>query len=277
MAEAQSNLTRILGKSFEIETRLSADEVREVIKERQRNRRGSGPKALVIGRLVLLWMPSFGAEAQPQLICRVTAMAQGSRIRGLIGVGMFIGWSVAAAFAGIGIVNLARGDINVLATLAFTLLPLLLFAFGAKSAEPLVRYLRNALDRQADVRSAPTSTTAFANDLTLEIGDTPQRPPHTPQTILDALMHLQEDGDATLFLSRRGAGSLQATPDGAAFMLERRIDGEAGYQRAFRRGSVTEGSDRLTREDALAAFLAYAAGTPLPETIDWRQVAPRPA
>jgi hypothetical protein len=266
-----------LGKSFEIETRLSADEVCEAIKERQRNWRSSGPKALTVGRLILLWMPATGAEAQPQLICRITTTPDGSRIRGLMGFGMFFGWSVAAAFGGIGIVNLARGDINGLTTFALALLWLLLFAFGAKSAEPLVRYLRNALDRHAQVPSAPTSTTAFANDLILEIGDTPQKSPLTPQTILDALMHLQEDGDATLFLSRRGAGSLQATPEGAVFVLERRLEGESGYQRAVRRSSATEASDRLSREDALAAFLAYAAGTPLPETIDWRQVAPRRA
>lgn len=268
------------GKSFQIDTRLTLEDVREAIYERQRNRfePGSGPSSLVVGSLILLWMPSYGLGAQPQLICRVTASAQGSRIRGVMGFGILFAWTLAALFGGAAIFALLMGHITGMSALGAAFFPLLLFAFNdTKSAEPLLRYLRNSLDLHAGALSVSASNAAFTDDLTLEVSDTPHRHPITPQTILDALLHLQEDGDATLFLFRRGAGSLQATPDGTHFTLERRIEGEAGYQRAFRRGGATEASDRLSRHEALAAYLAFAAGAPLPETIGWRQVAPRRA
>lgn len=91
------------------------------------------------------------------------------------------------------------------------------------------------------------------------------------------MLYLQEGGDTALFLFCRGTGSLQAMPEGPDFVLEQRIEGEAGYQRAFRRGAPTEGSHRLSREEALATLLAYAGGEPLPDTTEWRQVAPRRA
>lgn len=137
------------GKGFVIDTSLSVADVREAIYERQRKwfDPGSGPSSLVVGSLILLWMPSYGSGAQPQLICRVTASTQGSRVRGVMGFGILFAWTLAALFGGAAIFALLMGRITGMSALAAAFFVLLLFAFNdTKSAEPLLRYLRNSLD-----------------------------------------------------------------------------------------------------------------------------------
>lgn len=266
------------GKGFQINSPLSIVEVREAIYQRQRNQfdTGYGPGALVVGSLILLWLPSVGYGAQPQLICRVTGTNQSSRISGRMGFGILHVWTIAAVFGGAAFVALLMGRISGISALTAACLPLLLFAFNdTKCAEPLLRYLQNCLDRKSGLLGASVSSAPLSREVALEVGSTARSPPLTTESILDALLHLQETDAATLFLHRRGGGSLQATTHGGDFALERRIEGEAGYQRAYVRRILGEDSDRLSRDEAFAALHAYAAGAPLPDTIEWRRVAPR--
>lgn len=240
----------------------------------------NGARGWIIGPFICLWFSAYDRHG-PMLLGRFERTELGTRIKGRAGSDLngllvlavllpFLAYMLWAVIAGGAATPLLIGKLAV-----FLLLGVVAFWWAHKDrreAEPLVRFLEDALTSSGKTRRAKAAALEMSANFTLEIDGDPIKGAITAEAIHDALLALGES--SFLVLASAPETYIQTACKDAGYILEKR-DGEcARHFIASRQGLASAGVDdaRFTFEELHEAFLAYASGAPTPSFIRWERL-----
>lgn len=273
---------RPFGNRFTLEAPLPPAAVKTIIRSRWKGwfEAKNGARGWIVGPFICLWFSAFDKHG-PMLLGIVSPIARGTQIRGRAGAdlnGLFMFSLVGLLMLGFGAALALRGDREAVSVLLGTgiLIPMaVLFFWWAhterREAEPLVRFLRDCIEREATrQRKEPTYSIAavfelIADDITLP-------GPVTPQAIHDALLDIGT-GDI-LILASAPEDYIQTIGQDGGYRVEKR---SGSAERHFHAQSARSGEDAPTSEildfeEALALFLAHACRIDDPPFVRWTRV-----
>jgi hypothetical protein len=159
------------------------------------------------------------------------------------------------------------------------LMALFLLVFWTKhafrrDAEPLVRFVRDVVTASGRPARAKSATVAVSKALTLDVGGETREGPVTPDAIHDALVGL---GTRDFVILASGPETyIQSASHDGGYVLEMRKGDELKHFQAVRRTGARAAACApeivFTFEEALEAFLAYAAEAPMPRFLSWERM-----
>jgi hypothetical protein len=182
-------------------------------------------------------------------------------------------------FAGFTVQMIARGNYGTgeLAWFAgLLLLSLLVFWFSHKQrreAEPLVRFLRNAVEQPGRSAGARVKGVRFTKAMRIDAGGRELEEPATAEAVHEALLRVGE-GDF-LILSEGPETFMQTALQDGSFVIEIREGDHLNHYRAVRTDNpAVEDTARgaFTFEEVLEAFLAYGTDGPTPGFLKWEKM-----
>ncbi|MBL0915116.1 MAG: hypothetical protein IBJ13_06285 [Sphingopyxis sp.] len=137
-----------------------------------------------------------------------------------------------------------------------------------REAEPLVRFLRDALTGAGRSLRAASERVTLSDGLTLDVSGQRAREPTSVTAIHDALVGLGE-GDSVV-LEAAPELYIQTLSRNGSFIVEMRREPGQHFQ-AVRRNTPNTKFERFhfTFEETLTAFLAFGSGTEGPPILDW--------
>lgn len=140
-----------------------------------------------------------------------------------------------------------------------------------KDAEPLVRFLRDAVTVSGRSLRAKSTDVNISKALTLNVGGEDREGSVTPESIHQALLGAGA-GDFVILQSAPETYIQTASRDGG-FVLETRQGDRLRHFGAVRRNtaptSTGDSSCIFTFEETLAAFMAYGSETQMPRFLTW--------
>lgn len=233
-----------------------------------------GARGWIAGPFICLWLSAFDKNG-PMLFGVISDDGQGTRIRGragsdLNGVLMLLGMSLVVFLA-----VLASDDPTAYAPLLFAglfsaaLIPLILWLAhkDRRNAEPLVRFLEQALTPSKGARRPEYSGPELSRSLVLDVGyDRPKRRA-TASAVHDALLDIAEHEFVIL---EAGTAFIQSVESGNGYSIEFREIG-GGLMQAV----SDEGGEAFPFAETFAAFLAFGSNRAMPPQIRWKPVRTR--
>jgi hypothetical protein len=143
-----------------------------------------------------------------------------------------------------------------------------------RGAEPLVRFLRDAVTVSGRSLRTISANVRLTRSFTLSVGGEDREEPATPGSIHEALLGLGA-GDFVILSSAEESYIQTAARDGG-YMIETREGSHLRHYRAIRQEPLslsTDGSSSLfTFEEVLATFMAYASEEPTPKFLRWERM-----
>lgn len=265
------------GYSFETIASLPPAEAKAAIRSKKTGifDAKDGARGWIVGPFICLWFSALDSHG-PMLFGLISAKNFGTRVHGragsdLNGVMMFtllipfMAWLVFKMISE----GQASGLQLLVITLAFLVCGFLIYWLAhteRKDAEPLVRFLRQALARP-DARSKSTSSARRTPDgLSLILNGEYIEAPETEAGIRDELLRMGS-GDF-LIIESAPEDYLQTACRDGGFILEIRKGGPSEHYRAIRIeaavGGLRKANDTLTFEEVSSAMVSYAFGEKLP-------------
>lgn len=272
------------GYSFEVKSPSQPSDLRAAIRSRKKGWLDpkNGARGWIVGPFICLWFSAFDRYG-PMLFGRISRADLGTRITGRAGSDLngLLLYSVLLplmAFLLYQMVSAGDYTTNQLVIIGgLVLLSPLIFWWSHKDrreAEPLVRFLRDAITISGQSLRTKAATVTVSNALTLNVGGELREGPVTPEAIHDALLAVGA-GDFVILESGPETYIQTASRDGGYILEKRDGDNEWHFQ-ALRRAVVpiaSGGSNAVfTFEEVREAFMAYASGAPMPLFVTWERM-----
>lgn len=271
------------GYRFEISSSLLPAEAKAAIRAKKTGILDpkNGARGWVIGPFICLWFSAFDRYG-PMLFGLILADGLGTRVRGRAGSdlnGVLMFTLLIPLMAWIVIMMIAEGVASgrQLSVLAFVFLiggPVIYwFAHrDRKGAEPLVRFLREAL-ALPDVRTRSTSGTRKALEgLRLILNGDYLEGPVTDEATQAALLRVGNRD--FLIIESSPQDYLQTALRDGEYILEVRKGGPSKHYQAVKHGRKTGSNgcveDTFTFKEVCEAIAAYLAGIDMPRFVHWR-------
>ncbi len=270
------------GYRFELKSPSQPSEVKAVIRSRKKQwfDRKNGARGWIIGPIICLWFSALDRNG-PMLFGRIMRDGFGTRIVGragsdLNGLAMVCVLSLLLCWLYYGILadgNTTTEQIVIIACSAG--LPLLMLWTShlfRRDAEPLVRFLRDAVTAPGRTLrtkpSAPTISKAFS----LEVSGDMVEGPVTFAAIHEALLGIGAE-DFVILASAAETYIQTGLRDGDYF-IEKRDGNAQRHFRALRLAAPSTGSSdaAFSFEEVREAFLAYASEAEMPMYIRWESM-----
>ena len=265
------------GYPFEVNTQMPTSKVKALIRTRKKRWLDpkNGPRGWIAGPFICLWMSVFDRYG-PMLIGRISQDSFGTRITGragsdLNGMAALALWLPLMVFVTYIASRAHQMSLRGLIVIGIIIvLSPLAFWFSdkdKKQAEPLVRFVRNAITPSGQSLRASLASANIKPDMSLTESGQESRDAMTGQRIYNALQNAGL-GDSVIISS--GAETyLQTLLQADGFVIERRDGDRMHHFKAVRRGGDVKLREIFTFEETLAAMIAYGSGSVVPETIGW--------
>lgn len=271
------------GYRFEVHSALPPDAVNAAIRSRTKGwlHTKRGARGWIVGPFICLWLSAFDRHG-PMLVGRIAEDQHGTRIIGragsdLNGVAMLVLLIPLLAFCcyqawfsgevGPMYFVLMAGVIGI------CFLAIWVNHKDRQMAEPLVRFLSDAVGKPRRSPRLLGVTDKFLKTLVLEISGTVLDDPATPNSVRDALLEIE--GDGFVIMSSTREQYMQTVGEAGGYVIEKREGDDLHHYRAVRNEAISaDASNAFTFEETLAAFLAYGSGASLPSFMDWKPIRP---
>jgi hypothetical protein len=272
------------GYSFEVKSPSQPSDVKAVIRSRKKGwfDPKEGARGWILGPFICLWFSAFDRYG-PMLFGRISQAGLGTKITGRAGSdlnGLLLFSGLLPIMALVLYQLIAAGDYTTLHLLiigGILLLSPLVFLWShnnRREAEPLVRFLRDAITTSGQSLRKKTAAVLVANAFTLNVGGEHRDRAVTPEAIHDALLAVGA-GDFVILEAGQEA-YIQTAPSDGGYILEKRDGDKQRHFQAVRRAVARSSSARsrtiFTFEEVHEAFMAYASGAPMPLFIAWEQM-----
>lgn len=267
------------GYRFEVRSPTQPSEVKAVIRSRKKQwfDPKNGARGWIVGPFICLWFSAFDRYG-PMLFGRIAHDGFGTRITGragsdLNGLAMvclllpLMAWLFYQMPSEEGLTTK-----QILFIGGFMALPLLVFWTSHKfrrDAEPLVRFLGDALTPSGRALRKKSATTKISKAFSLDVGGDSQKGPVTPDAIHDALLGI--GAEDFFILSSAPETYMQTAFRDGGYIIEKRDGGDQRHFRALRRTPLSKGhSDAVfSFEEVRETFMAYASEAPMPPFLIW--------
>lgn len=239
----------------------------------------NGARGWIVGPLICLWFSAFD-QYGPMLFGLLSRHGDGTTLRGragsdLNGVAMYTLLIPLMAFLIYQMVmdgSASTGSLLVLALMLLVGAPLIYWSAHKerREAEPLIRFLRNAVTPAGRSLRSTSARVPIPQGLILTSGEESRESAATSTDIHQALLG-SGPGDVVI-LSAAPESYIQTAWSDGGFILEKREGDRLHHFRATRRVSSTFPPVPVavfTFEEALSAFMAYASGAPAPGFLKW--------
>lgn len=269
------------GYRFELKSPSQPSEVKAVIRSRKKQwfEVKNGARGWIVGSFICLWFSAFNRHG-PMLFGRITRDGFGTRISGragsnLNGLAMVCVLLPLAAwlfYQALGEGTYTTKQVVIVGGLmAFPLLGFWTSHMFRREAEPLVRFLRDAVTPSGRTLRGRSAMATISKAFSIDVGGEVREGPVTPDAIHDALLEIGAD-DFVILGSAPETYIQTAFLDGG-YIIEKRDGGAQKHFRAQRRAvTVTESSDAaFSFEEVLEAFMAYASEGPMPPIVTWER------
>lgn len=269
------------GFRFEIKTTMPLAAARAAIRARKKPwlEVKGGARGWIVGRFICLWMSAFDVRG-PMLLAWMSTDGSSTIVRGRAGSdlnGLF--WAsflIVTMFLIMGL----RGELigfflyNWPITFFFVLIISLVLWFShqdRREAEPLVRFLRDAITASGQSLRARSGSQKLAKSITMHVNGEKYGGPATMAAIHDAL--LSTGVDDFVVLATGDENYIQSVMHDKGFVLEKREGSSDRHFKAVRRTGAESGNgEYFTFEEILAAFAAFATQNPEPSEVEWRPI-----
>lgn len=262
------------GYRFEVSSILPPAEAKTAIRSKKTSifDAKNGARGWIIGPFVCLWFSAFDRYG-PMLFGQISSDNLGTRIHGRAGSdlnGVLMFTLLIPLMAWIVIMMIAEGaatggQLFVIALVFLVGGPMIYWLAhkDRRDAEPLVRFVRKALDQQ-DARSKSTASAKMVREgLRLILNGDYLEGPLTDEAMQAALMRM---GNRDFLIIESGPHDyLQTASRGGGYILELRRGGPSEHYQAFRNSSGSPARDEKFEYDEVSATLAsYISGDKLP-------------
>jgi hypothetical protein len=271
------------GYKFELLSPSTPCDVKAAIRSRKKGwlEQKNGARGWIIGPVLCLWFSAFDRYG-PMLFGLITQGYDGTRVHGragsdLNGVMMFS--LLLPLMAWIVFTMIADGSVSARELVVFALVfliggPLMYWSAhkDRRDAEPLVRFLRDAITAGGQALRAKSATVDISPALSLDIAGETCEQPLTPAMIHDALLNA---GARTSVILASGPESyIQTVFRDGSYIVEMRKGGSHYHFKAVRRPTAMSLSENdsvmhFNFEEVCEAFMAYATGSPTPHFLKW--------
>lgn len=264
------------GVRFDIATPLLPPEAKAAIRRRKKGWFASkhGARGWIVGPLICLWLSAFDSQG-PMLFGRIAEDGIGTRISGragsdLNGVLAYLLLVPALAYFLFDMIMSGAWEWQQLLIIGGLIAasPFLLWWShkDRKAAEPLVRFVEQAVDVSRNIKQPRFSTAELPSAMTLEVNGEQLGLPLTAHHIHRTLLDLDVDDFALLEVSEDNYVFAARNADDA-FEVEW---GDGDPLKRFH--LARDGGENIPLEDVLAVFMAYASGTDMPPALSWKTV-----
>ena len=267
------------GYRFDVRSPTQPSEVRAAIRSRKKQwfDPKDGARGWIVGPFICLWFSAFDRYG-PMLFGRISLDGFETRITGRAGSdlnGLAMVCVLLPLMAWLFYQMLADGTSTtkqIIIIGGFTALPLLVFWTShmfRRDAEPLVRFLGDAVTPSGRALRKKSDTSTISKAFSLDVGGESREGSVTPDAIHDALLGIGA-GDFVILASAPETYLQTAFRDGG-YILERR-DGDAQRHLRARRRAVPSArrSDAIfSFEEVRETFMAYASEAPMPPFVVW--------
>jgi hypothetical protein len=267
------------GYRFEVRSPTQPFDVKAVIRSRKKQwfDPKDGARGWIVGPFICLWFSAFDRYG-PMLFGRIVRDGFGTRITGRAG----------SDLNGLAMVCLVLPLIpwlfyHLLAEEALTTkqilflggsMALLLLVFWTshkfrRDAEPLVRFLGDAVTPTGRALRKKSANTTISKAFSLDVGGESGKGPVTPDAIHDALLGIGS-GDFVILASAPETYLQTAFRDGG-YIIEKRDGDDQRHFRALRRTALSTGSSDpvFSFDEVRETFMAYASEAPIPPFLTW--------
>lgn len=267
------------GYYFEVRSPHPPSEVKAIIQSRKKGwfEPQDGARGWIIGPFICLWLSALKRQG-PMLFGRISRDSFGTKISGRAGSDLN---GLAASAVSIPIlavllyliVSAEDYTFQQVAILGGVLLlsPLIFWLAhkDRREAEPLVRFLRDAVTTQGRSLRAKSATVIISKAFSLEVAGETRKGPVTPDAVHDALLGMGA-GDFVI-LASAPAMYIQAVFRDGGYIIERRDGDDQRHFEARRLSTPSAGSSDsvFSFEEVRETFLAYASEAPMPPFVRW--------
>lgn len=272
------------GYRFEVKSPSRPSVVKAGIQSRKRGwfDPKNGARGWMAGPFICLWFSAFDRYG-PMLFGRISRDNLGTRITGragsdLNGLALFtvlLPVMVLLLYQMISTGDYTSNQLIIIGGLI--LLSPLIFWWSHKErreAEPLVRFLRDAVTTSGQTLRAKSANVTISKAFSLNIGGENRKGPVTPDAIHDAVLGIGagdfvilESGDETY---------IQTAPREGGYILEKREGDNERHFQAIRqsqgRTAAIDLNSVFTFEEVREAFMAYASEAPTPHFLKWERM-----
>ncbi len=239
----------------------------------------NGARGWIVGPFICLWFSAFDQHG-PMLFGRISRDNLGTTITGRAGSdlnGLALNTLLLPLLALLLYQMVSAGDYTakqVFIIGGVILLSPLIFWWSHKDrreAEPLVRFLRDALTISGRTLRAKSASVTVSQAFTLSIGGENHAGPVTSDVIHDALVGVGVGNFVILELNPETY--IQTAPRDGGYILEMRDGDNQRHFQAIRRSIVPSEAGNanyiFTFEEVREAFMAYASEAPMPHFLIW--------
>ncbi len=273
------------GYRFEVISPHAPDKVKAAIRAKKKAwfAPNNGARGWIVGPFLCLWYSPYDQHG-PMVMGLIDTDGHRTRIRGRAGSdlnGILMFSILVPLIAVLTLKMIANGSASPRQLLVMGVVYLIggpLIYWSAhkdrRKAEPLVRFLNDALSASGRLLRKVSSKVTVAAGLTLSIGGEPLFGEVKAATIHDALVGVGEGNFA--ILSFGPETYLQTADDDGGYVIEKREGSSRQHFRAARRTSNSDGSESERRnfafEEVHAIFMAYASAAPEPHFVRWERI-----
>ncbi|MBY0303806.1 MAG: hypothetical protein K2W86_01455 [Sphingomonas sp.] len=272
------------GYSFELKSPSPPPDVKAAIRSRLKGwfDPKNGARGWIVGSFICLWFSAFDQHG-PMLFGRISRVDLGTRIsgragsdlNGLLCYSLLLLCIVPILYQPVSAGDYTANELGIIVGLV--LLSSLIFWLSHKDrreAEPLVRFLRDAVTISGRSLRAKAATKRFSDRFTLNLGGEPLEGPVTQEKIHDALLAV---GAENFVILESGPETyIQTASADGGYILEKRDGNNQMHFQALRKGAVPidqSGSNTaFTFPEVREAFIAYATSAPIPLFMTWERL-----
>jgi hypothetical protein len=288
IADAQEKFTgadfmafQPFGYRFEIKSPSQPADVKSAIRLRTKKwfDPKNGARGWIAGPFICLWFSALDRYG-PMLLGRIVEDGFGTRIKGragsdLNGIALYSLWIPTMVLLVYQMVSAGDYTLGQLAIFGGLILlsPLVLWAShkDRRQAEPLVRFLRDAVTVSGRTLRKKSTSVPVSEAINLVVGGENRAGPITSDTIHDALLGLGE-GDFVV-LEKDPETYLQTASRDGSYIIEMREGDDQRHFQAVRRGAAPTAPERtFSFEEVLEACLAYSSDMTMPHYLTWEQL-----
>lgn len=262
------------GYRFEVRSFLPPAQAKAALRSRMKDWFDAAPGARgwILGPFLCLWSSAFNRSG-PMLLAIVrrgdfgttVAGRAGSDLNGLAAFCVLMPLLAFVLYQMVSAGDYTTRDVVIIGGLLL-LSPLILWLYHRerRTAEPLVRFIEDAVARAEGRGPAVSTDFAALRTLTLTTAGGVRVGP-TAEEIHDALLAVGEDEFAILAAGEETY--IQSAFGDGGFVLERRDGGDAAHFRAVRADDPSEVI--FTFDEVVEAFTAWAEEAPAPDWMAW--------
>jgi hypothetical protein len=273
------------GYHFEINSPLPPSNVKAAIRSRKKGWFASknGARGWVVGPVICLWLSAFDRYG-PMLFGRISRDNFGTKVSGragsdLNGLALYLFLLPLLAFFLYEMVATGEATTNQIVIIGALILfsPLMLWWShkDRRQAEPLVRFLEDALSPTAKSRRVSAISVQLTQPFEMEVSGEKSTEPVTGDSIYEALLAM---GTGDFIILASGAETyIQTLGQDAGLIIEKREGSGNQHYRAIRSGGMissgSEGAAHFTFQEAWEVIAAYMSGSRMPAFLRWEQIA----